>query len=195
MERLNPKLAQESLLKLKDTLKVIEKKLPHNSLQKLKTLKIFLMWGEKSPHGGKKSGMRFVRRGETNKRPHYDNRWEHSVVIYSAENLMYLTDMWSRKALTHEFAHAWHIMHWPDKYAEILKPWKQAKSKKLYTNVKDYKNRVKPEAYAVKNNLEYFAELSAMYFVGGDYFPYERIKLITYDPAGVAMIKKLWSVR
>ena len=195
MKRSNPQLAKDSLLKLKSTLKSIEEKLPYNSLRKLKTLKIFLMLGESSPHGGKKSGMRFVRRGETNKRLHYDNRWEHSIVIYSAKNLMYLTDMWAKKALTHEFAHAWHIMHWPDKYAQILKPWKNAKSKNLYTDVKDYKNRIKPKAYAIKNNLEYFAELSAMYFVGGDYFPYEKVKLTKYDPMGVAMVKNLWSVR
>jgi len=146
MERSNPQLAKKSLLKLNNILKTIEQKLPYNSLLKLKTLKIFLMWGENSPHGGKKSGMRFVRRGETNNRLHYDNQWEYSVVIYSAENLMYLTDMWAKKALTHEFSHAWHIMHWPDKYAQILKPWKNAKSNNLYTNVKDYKNRIKPDA-------------------------------------------------
>tara|TARA_R110001583_G_scaffold193185_1_gene360999 strand:+ start:1431 stop:2102 length:672 start_codon:yes stop_codon:yes gene_type:complete len=195
MKHSNPKLARESLDKLKKTLSFIETKLPSSSLTKLKSLKIFLMWGEKSPHGGKKSGMRFVRRGETNKRVHYDKKWEHSVVIYSAENLMYLTDMWAKKAITHELAHAWHIMHWPDKYDSIVKPWKQAKSRKLYINVKDYKNRVKSEAYAIKNNLEYFAELSAMYFVGGDYFPFEKEKLTSYDPAGVAMVKRLWSVR
>ncbi len=195
MERSNPQLAKDSLRKLRKTLNSIEQKLPYTSLRKLKTLKIFLMWGNDSPQGGKKSGMRFVRRGETNKRLHYDNQWEHSVVIYSAENLMYLTDMWAKKALTHELSHAWHIMHWPDKYAKILKPWKNAKAKKLYTNVKDYKNRIKPEAYAIKNNLEYFAELSAMYFVGGDYFPYEKVKLAIYDPKGVAMVKSLWSVR
>ncbi|WP_077343072.1 hypothetical protein [Pseudocolwellia agarivorans] len=195
LKRSNPQLAKESLLKLKSTLKSIEKKLPRNSLRKLKTLKIFLMFGENSPHGGKKSGMRFVRRGETNKRLHYDNKWEHSIVIYSAKNLMYLTDMWAKKALTHELAHAWHIMHWPDKYAQILNPWKNAKSKGLYKNVKDYKNRIKPNAYAIKNNLEYFAELSAMYFVGGDYYPYEKIELAKYDPMGVAMVKRLWSVR
>jgi hypothetical protein len=195
MERSNPLLAKDSLRKLIKTLSSIEQKLPYASLRKLKTLKIFLMWGDDSPHGGKKSGMRFVRRSETNKRLHYDNQWEHSVVIYSAENLMYLTDMWTKKALTHEFAHAWHIMHWPDKYGQILKPWKNAKAKKLYLNVQDYKNRIKPKAYAIKNNLEYFAELSAMYFVGGDYFPYEKIKLAKYDPLGVAMVKRLWSVK
>ena len=59
----------------------------------------------------------------------------------------------------------------------------------------DYKNRLKSKAYAIKNNLEYFAELSAMYFVGGDYYPYEREELTLYDPDGVKMVKKLWDVR
>lgn len=194
MKTSNPKLAKASLNKLIKTLSVIETKLPADALSKLKTVKIYLMWGEQSPHGGKKSGMRFVRQGETIKRKYYDKQWQHSIVIYSAKNLMYLTDMWAKKAITHELAHAWHIMHWPDKYGPIVRPWQQAKTKKLYTNVRDYKNRVKKKAYAVKNNLEYFAELSAMYFVGGDYYPYDRKALIKYDPAGVVMVQELWSV-
>jgi len=194
MEKLDPELAKESLEKLQATLKVIEKKLPSHSLNKLKTLNVFLMWGEDSSNGGKKSGMRFVRRGETINRLHYDNKWEHSIVIYSAKNLMHLNEMWTKKAIFHEFAHAWHILNWPEKYHEIVKPWSQAKYNDLYLNVEDYKNRIKPEAYALKNNLEYFAELSAMYFVGGDYFPYDRSKLIDYDPLGVSMVEKLWGV-
>lgn len=195
MQRSNSALATKSLKKLKKTLADIETKLPAHSIKKLKKLNIFLMWGEDSPKGGKKSGMRFVRKGETKNRLHYDKRWENSVVIYSAENLIYLSEMWARKAVTHELAHAWQIMHWPDRYDVIAAPWKLAKAKGLYTNVKDYKNRVKPRAYALKNNLEYFAELSAMYFVGGDYFPYDRARLSKYDPIGVKMVKKLWNVR
>lgn len=195
MKRSDPKLAQKALTKLKNTLKEIESKLPEHSIGKLKQLNVFLLWGQKSPNGGKKSGMRYVRKGETKNRRHYDSRWENSIVIYSAENLMYLNEMWARKAVTHELAHAWHIMHWPDNYSEIFSPWHKAKSRGLYKNVKDYKNRLKPKAYAIKNNLEYFAELSAMYFVGGDYYPYEREELTLYDPDGVKMVKKLWDVR
>jgi len=195
MQKTDPELTKNSLIKLQDILKKVEKNLPKHSIKKLKRLKIFLLWGEKSPKGGLKSGMRYVRQGETITRLHYDARWENSVVIYSAENLMYLTEMWAKKAIAHELAHAWHIMHWPEKHRAIVTPWKHAKEKNLYRNVRDYKNRIKPEAYALKNNLEYFAELSAMYFVGGDYFPYERRKLTKYDPEGVKMVKELWNVR
>jgi len=34
-----------------------------------------------------------------------------------------------------------------------------------------------------------------MYFVGGDYYPYEREELTLDDPDGVKMVKKLWDVR
>jgi len=194
MKKGNPKLAKESLNKLKNIFIKIESRLPKHAIQKLKTLNIFLLWGEDSPYGGKKSGMRFVRRGETKNRLHYDNKWEHSIVIYSADNLMYLSDMWSKKAIVHELAHAWHIMHWPDSYSEIRTTWKKAKENGLYTNVEDYKGRTIPNAYARKNNLEYFAELSAMYFVGGNYYPYNRKLLNAYDPNGVNMVEKLWQV-
>ena len=50
-------------------------------------------------------------------------------------------------------------------------------------------------AYATVNQLEYFAEVSAMYFVGGNYFPYDRDGLRVYDPKGVAMVELLWKVR
>jgi len=195
MENGNPKLTSDALTKLKNVLINIEENLPRHSIQKLRSLNIFLLWGVESPRGGKKSGMRFVRRGETKNRLHYDNKWEHSIVIYSAKNLMYLTDMWSKKALVHELAHAWHIMHWPDRFSEISNPWKKAKAQNLYTNVEDYKGRIIPNAYARKNNLEYFAELSAMYFVGGNYYPYNKNQLKTYDPNGVYMVEKLWQVK
>lgn len=195
MEKASSELARKSVAKLIDALSSIEKQLPERSLRELKTLKIFLMWGEDSPSGGNKSGMRFVRRGETERQSHYDKRWEHSIVIYSAKNLMYLTDMWTKKALVHELSHAWHIMHWPEKYAPIVKAWENAKSNNLYINVKDYRGNIKPEAYAIKNQLEYFAELSAVYFVGGDYFPFNQQGLVRYDPAGAAMVENLWSVK
>ena len=195
MKRANPKLAQDALVKLSNTLKHIESQLPASSISKLKTVKIFLLWGEKSSFGGLSSGMRYVRKGETKFRQHYDKRWENGIVIYSAENLMYLDALWSRKAITHEFAHAWHILHWSENHHDIVTPWQQAKTKNLYRKVKDYKGRVKQEAYALQNNLEYFAELSAIYFVGGDYFPYTKEGLTKYDPSGVKMVKKLWGVK
>ena len=47
-------------------------------------------------------------------------------------------------------------------------------------------------AYALKNQMEYFADLSAMYFVGGNYFPYNAELLKEYDNQGLNMVKSLW---
>ncbi len=190
----NPKLTKRSLQKLTNKLQDVKAALPSYSLDKLKQIKIFLMWGEASPQGGLKSGMRFVRKGESKSRKHYDTRWEYGIVIYSAENLMYLDSLWSKKALMHEFAHAWHILNWPEKHPQITKPWNNAKSQQLYKKVKDYKGRTKDKAYALTNQLEYFAELSAIYFVGGDYFPFNRSGLKDYDPNGFYMIEELWGL-
>ena len=48
--------------------------------------------------------------------------------------------------------------------------------------------------YAAQNHLEYFAELSAMYFGGANYFPRDRAGLKAYDPEGYAIIRKLWGI-
>ena len=48
--------------------------------------------------------------------------------------------------------------------------------------------------YAAQNHLEYFAELTAMYFVGANYFPRDRAGLKAYDPAGYALVETLWGL-
>ncbi|MGP0068554.1 MAG: hypothetical protein ACLQGP_33765 [Isosphaeraceae bacterium] len=49
-------------------------------------------------------------------------------------------------------------------------------------------------AYAITNQLEYFAELSCMYFVQCNSKPSDRAQLKDYDPVGYAMIRKMWCV-
>ena len=65
----------------------------------------------------------------------------------------------------------------------------------LYRDVQDMNGKLIPRAYATANQLEYFAELSAAYFVGINYFPYDRAGLQRYDPAGAAMVEAVWSLR
>jgi hypothetical protein len=192
MESGNPDLYRESLAKLRETLEYTFSSMPKHARERLSDLKFFLMWGESSPQGGRKSSMNYIRKGQTKNYSHLDQRWGHAVVIYSAENLMYLNELWARKALFHELAHAWHIVNWPEKHPHIYKPWKQAIAAKKYENVMDLKGKTIKKAYAVKNQLEYFAELSAIYFVGGNYFPYDKSRLKDYDPSGFNMVKGLW---
>jgi len=190
----DPDLYSKARIKLRTVLHDIESVLPHSSLIRLKRLKIYVMWGEASSLGGKGSGMRYVRKGETKRNTHYDPKWDNSIVIYSAANLIYLSDLWTKKAITHEFAHAWHLLNWPEKYPAILTPWENAKGQGLYRSITDIKGKAISSAYSLTNNLEYFAEISAIYFVGGNYHPFNKSKLFNYDPQGYQMVESLWGV-
>src|SRR5690606_2837959 len=109
-------LANQATQKLETTLTEIFSVLPQVPAQKLRQLTFYLMWGEDSPKGGRKSGMSYIRPGEPKNYPYLDSRWGNAIVIYSAKNLMYLDALWSKKALMHELAHAWHLNNWPENY-------------------------------------------------------------------------------
>ncbi len=185
--------ADKALNKLEQNLNEIVAKLPPTAAQQLKKLDIYLMKGEKS--GVNEGGMSYIRPGEPKNYHYLDPRWQHAIVVYSAKTLMYLDEMWTKKALMHELAHAWHISNWPQRHPPIYNAYLNAKNKGLYRNIEDYKGRKIEAAYAIKNQMEYFADLSAMYFVGGNYFPYSKGKLQKYDNDGHQMIEFLWRGR
>lgn len=187
-----PELARKSLEKLNKILKDLFIVLPKYPASRLRDISFYLMSGRESPHGGRKSGMSYIRNGEPLNYPDLDPRWNNVVVIYSANNFMYLTELWAKKALMHELAHAWHISNWPESHPPIVDAYENAKKLGLYRNVQGNKGEIIAEAYAIKNPLEYFAEISAIYFSGGNYFPFERYALSKYDHLGFDMVRFLW---
>jgi len=187
------KLTEASTRKLTATLQEIIAALPAHTRAEFRGTTYYLMWGARSPFGGLKSGMRYVTRGSRNSL--HDPRWQGAIVIYSAENFTYLDAVWSKKALAHEMAHAWHLLHWKPKDPAIFGPWDTAVAHGLYRDVQDYKGQTIADAYARHNQLEYFAELSAAYFVGINYMPFDRKGLKAYDPTGYHMVETLWGVR
>ncbi len=62
----------------------------------------------------------------------------------------------------------------------------------LYRHIRDRNGKVIPAAYALQNQLEYFAEVSAIHFVGGNYFPFDRAGLADYDATGEQLVRQLW---
>ena len=189
----DPKLTEASTRKLTATLREIIDTLPAHTRAEFRGTTYFLMWGEKSPYGGLKSGMRYVTRGSNN--PLYDPRWQGGIIIYSAYNFLHIDALWSKKALTHEMAHAWHLLNRKPKDPAVLGPWEAAVAQGLYRDVQDYKGQTIADAYARTNQLEYFAELSAAYFVGINYMPFDRKGLKAYDPTGYQMVETLWGLR
>jgi dipeptidyl-peptidase-4 len=117
------------------------------------------------------------------------------VVIYSAANYARISDFWALKVLVHEFAHAQQLEHWPENQPDIVQAFEHAAVQGLYKGVKDDKGKVLDKAYAAVNQLEYFAELSCMYFVGCNYQPFDRKELEKYDPDGYAMVETMWGVK
>jgi len=95
----------------------------------------------------------------------------------------------------HELAHAYHRMIGAD-LPEILEAYNGAMDAGLYDGVA--RNTVVTgetvRAYAATNHHEYFAELSEAYFALNDFAPYTRAQLAALDPAGLAMVERLWNL-
>ena len=165
---------------------------PAHTRNYFQSLKYYVLTGDDGKLAGNKSGLRYVRPNEPSAKNLYDPRWQNAVIIYSSKNYLDLDALWQIKSVAHELAHAWHIKNWPEKYPLIYDAWQNANDLNLYQNVEDYKGRKIPQAYALQNQLEYFAEISVAYFFKIDYFPYNQQNLQSYDPIGYYTIQHLW---
>jgi hypothetical protein len=190
-----PTAARQAQARMKIMLPKAMAALPDHSRANLKKLPIYLMYGPKARGGGRDNGLEYFQKDAPKHHKHLDPHWGSCVVIYCAENYVRISDFWALKALVHEFAHAYHLEQWPEKQPDILRAWDHAVENGLYRNVLDDSGKRIDKAYALVNQLEYFAELSCMYFVGCQYQPFNRKELKAYDPVGYEMIQKMWRVK
>lgn len=190
----HPALATNALRRLDQNLAKLTTVLPSHTLPLLRNCKIFLMLGEQSTLGGRNSGADYFQRHAPQHFPQLDPRMGGSVLIYSAKNYVWLSDLWALKVLMHELAHAWHLEQWPEKEPAILAAHRNAAHQGLYREVLTDEGDLHPQAYALNNQLEYFAELSCMYFVECNYPPRRRGELRDYDPIGHDMIRRMWKL-
>jgi hypothetical protein len=96
--------------------------------------------------------------------------------------------------LIHEFAHAYQHFAMGRLDCQIKSAYMQAMERKLYDSVKWAEGKV-AKAYAATNELEYFADLSIIYFGEGIYFPFTRAELRKHDPVGYCMVQEAWGVK
>lgn len=168
--------------------------LPPHSHKQVAKQKFWLLYGPKSTAGGRDNGLAYFRPGS----PKFDAKrhedWNSVVVVYHAQNYVRLTDLWALKAVLHELGHAYQLEQWPEKEPSILAAYENAMQGRLYHNVKNVKGGRFPKAYATQNQLEYFAELTCMFFAGCNYHPMKRADLKSYDPVGYEMMRKMWKV-
>jgi hypothetical protein len=165
---------------------------PKQAADGLRTLRYFLMHGPNARGGGKTNGLEYIQSKAPPFHPELDPRWADSMVVYCAHNYVELSDLWAKKAVAHEYGHAYQLRNWPEDQPDIMRAYKNAMQQGLYRKVKDVNGKILDAPYATTNQLEYFAELTSMYFVGCDYQPFDRSELKKYDPAGYAMIERFW---
>lgn len=192
----DPQLATQALARLEHKLNDAMDVLPVAAHKDFRRLDFYLMAGPQSVNGGRNSGLAYFRQNAPDYQKELDTRWRNCVVIYSAKNYVDLSELWSIKALVHELSHAHHLLHYPEnKPDELYDSWENAMRRGLYHNVQDDQGHNLEKAWACTNQLEYFAELSCMYFVGCNYYPFNRQQLKSYDPDGYAVIEQMWQVR
>lgn len=191
----SPVVARQAQVRLKRVLAKALAALPEPSRADLKKLPIYLLYGPNAKGGGRDNGLEYFQKDAPKHHKHLDPRWSSCVVIYCADNYVRISDFTAFKAVVHEFSHAYHLEQWPENQPDILKAWDNAVQQGLYRNVKDESGKRIDKAYALVNQLEYFAELSCMYFVGCNYQPFTRKELKAYDPIGYAMIQEMWHLK
>lgn len=95
----------------------------------------------------------------------------------------------------HELAHAYHDRVLGFDNVSVLTAYYNVISNNLYLDVPyndGFSIGTQDKAYALNNEIEYFAELTEAYFGQNDYFPFIKTELATYDSVGFKMIEEVW---
>ena len=182
-------VAQEVLKLLDYHLYQIRRTLPRPAVEKLQKVRIWVEWEE-----GHHPCMAY----------HPNPAWlrEHGmnpdkakcVEIAHARNFL----AWTKEQpwmVLHELAHAYHDQFLPGGYEnpEIKAVYESAIKAGRYGQVLFVRGG-RRQAYAAKNPMEYFAELSEAYFGTNDFYPFVRGELKEHDPSGFALLEKLWGL-
>ena len=188
----DPVLAKKVIERLKFNINLALDILPRHSHPFVAKQQFWLMYGPKAKGGGENNGASYFRPGSPGYDELLDVNWSSVVVVYHAQNYLDLSDLWALKVILHELGHAYQLEQWPEQEANILSAYDNAMSQKLYRNVPEDNGATVQAAYATVNQLEYFAELTCMYFGRCNYRPMTRAELQQYDPTGYKMIRQMW---
>ena len=128
-------------------------------------------------------------------------KWARGIHFGVADE--YLYDAVCQPAMVlHELAHAWHHQRHHEDHAQLREAYQAAKDTRLYEGLEN-RECACPGSYAMKNEFEYFAELSEAYFSTGEpprgwfneYYPFTHEQLQVHDPAGFAAVEAAWGLR
>ena len=124
-----------------------------------------------------------------------------AVEISNVTNYMSWTEINQPFMVLHELAHAYHdrVLEWGFYNKDVWQAYDNAVENGLYTNV-NYQDSngyyfIQDRAYALNNQMEFFAELTEAYFGLNDCFPFNKSDLEQYDSIGYSMIEKVWALQ
>jgi len=187
-QSLNSPYYEKTYKELLKQLSKIKTTLPKNKITSLKKHPIWI-----NDHG--KSAMY----------THYSRKWltKHNQNPDMAggieiANMKHFTN-WTKLmpwAVLHEYAHIYHYFYLnPLQKKQIKTSYNKAKTEGLYRKVSYTNTKNKYDAYALTNEMEYFAEISEAYWGKNDYFPQKRNALSQYDPTGYQTVKTSWNLK
>jgi hypothetical protein len=116
-----------------------------------------------------------------------------AVEIANAKNFLSWTHQQPWMVL-HELAHGYHHQILGFGHAGVIACYKRAVESKSYESVLHINGR-KERAYALTNEMEYFAEASEAYFGTNDFYPFVRAELKKHDPKMYGLLEKVWGSR
>lgn len=191
-----PTMLADLLDALRHDLRAVRRELPEDAMAALADVTFWIeRQGRAVPGGMSGRGMCY----------HPSRQWLETHGILSAKaggiEIARASDFipWRRNQpwmVLHELAHAYHarLPAWAD--SEIERAFDTAMADGRYDAV-EY-NLAPPRetrrAYAANNHREYFAELSEAWFGLNDYAPFTRRALEAHDPAGAALMARLWGL-
>lgn len=94
-------------------------------------------------------------------------------------------------SVLHELAHAYHDQVYGFDDADIRAAWERFRDSGKYTQVLHI-NGNKTKHYALKNQMEFFAEMTEAYFGQNDFYPFNRAELEREEPQTFALLVRIW---
>ncbi|MGB2820794.1 MAG: hypothetical protein WBF17_07430, partial [Phycisphaerae bacterium] len=180
-------LDRQVLRVLAGRLHEVARMVPPGALARLRKVKI---WMEQE-HWRSRTGGYHPSRGWLVKNGYNPDKTD-SVEFARAEGFVRVVRV-QPSVVLHELAHAYHDQFLPGGFGnkQVRAAHEAAKDAKLYESCLLYKGR-RLRAYAMTNQMEYFAELSEAFFGTNDFFPFVRAELRNHDPEAHKLLEKLW---
>jgi|GEM_PF-6794995 len=116
------------------------------------------------------------------------------IEIVNAGNFVNWTNLNQPYMILHEMAHLIHHQFFGNDYHAIEAAFNKTKNSGIYESVPYYdgNDTIQKEAYALRNNKEYFAELTEAFLGNNDFYPFNYNDLKEFDTTGFHLMQSTW---